>query len=412
MKTHRDEKDDKRDRDRRDDDDRRPPKPADKDADEARRKRREQLRRDWARLRQDRKRTYTPWLVIRSAPWDLGLRPLPAGTAFWLSPDISVESSDPLGRAVAGEDNFLHARVFNLGMAVSVPTSVDFYWADPSVGLGAEHMNLIGTEWVEIPPHSALDVRCNAAWVPGFLNGGHECLKVNCNNQARDPIQHPFDPPADRHAGQRNITVIEGAPGETLKFRLSVNNVLRAAALIELVARIDHLLVRDRQGEKLRGPELIAALASFGQPQAETADALVARIGKDNPDHHAALAAARLLGGAARPKPTGIERLGPRDRSATTIRAAWTGPGTRTFPSDRDRDLTRASAPRHERVSTRAGGIVLLRDTFEGFERRGLDLEIGVPANARPGEFLAAHLEQQTGEVLTGGYTLVVAVRG
>ena len=55
---------------------------------------------------------FTPWLLIRYSATDLGARPLPPGTVFWASPDIWVESSDPLGNPVAGQDNFLHARLY------------------------------------------------------------------------------------------------------------------------------------------------------------------------------------------------------------------------------------------------------------------------------------------------------------
>jgi len=124
--------------------------------DEALRKRQQQ---EWHRLKDDRGRTWTPWLLIRYTLTDVGLRPLALGAPYWASPDVYLESSDPLGRGVPGEDNFVHARIFNLGMATSAPTRVDFYWADPSLGLGADTMNHIGTEWVEVDHYTVKNVR-------------------------------------------------------------------------------------------------------------------------------------------------------------------------------------------------------------------------------------------------------------
>src|SRR2546421_11043000 len=83
----------------------------------------------------------TPFLLIRYSTTDLGARPIPPGVPFWSSPDIWVESSDPAGNPVAGEPNFLHARIFNLGAFQAAPVQVDFYWANPALGLGPANMN-------------------------------------------------------------------------------------------------------------------------------------------------------------------------------------------------------------------------------------------------------------------------------
>ena len=158
-------------------------------------KRYARYKREWIQLsRGEKPRTWTPWLLIRYALTDIGLRPVPASEKTYKSPDIRIESSDPLGNAVAGELNYIHAKIFNLGKADAVPVKVDFYWGDPSLGLGAEHMNLVGTEWVQVRSHTSVDVRCNTPWVPVFVNKGHECLKVNCSNPILDPIMTPFDP--------------------------------------------------------------------------------------------------------------------------------------------------------------------------------------------------------------------------
>jgi hypothetical protein len=96
------------------------------------------------------RRTWTPWLVIRYTSTDDGRgRPIPDNTVFWASPDIWVESSDPLGNPVVGEANFVHARVFNLGKGAGEAYGVDMFWMEPSIGPGS--MNWLGSTWVEVP---------------------------------------------------------------------------------------------------------------------------------------------------------------------------------------------------------------------------------------------------------------------
>src|SRR5689334_17868181 len=69
----------------------------------------------WKRLLQCMGRHWTPWLCIRYNLTDMGLRPIPANVPFWVSPDIWVESPDAFGNPVAGQENFVHARIFNHG---------------------------------------------------------------------------------------------------------------------------------------------------------------------------------------------------------------------------------------------------------------------------------------------------------
>lgn len=161
----------------------------------------------WAN-RGDKRAPYTPWLVVPCNFGDFGARPLPPGTAHYQSPFIGVVSPDPSGVPLAGSPNTVFATVFNFGAATSAPTQVSFYWCDPSVGLGAADANLIGSTMVEVPPGQGARVDCPVPWVPLYVNGGHECLFVTASNPVFDPMTAPFKPWADRHVGQRNITVM------------------------------------------------------------------------------------------------------------------------------------------------------------------------------------------------------------
>src|SRR5579875_3044908 len=195
----------------------------------------------------------TPWLLIRYAPTDLGSRPIPTNQAFWESPDIWVETEDPLGNPVAGKPNYVHARLFNLGAFVSAPVKVDFYWGDPSIGLDAAHMHLIGSEYVEVPSLWSRDVRCNAPWVPVVENQGHECLMVNCSNWLADPIIDPFEPILDRHVGQRNVHVVQASAGMMLSEIIQLGNLLLADARVELWANIAYAALDGGKGARLFG---------------------------------------------------------------------------------------------------------------------------------------------------------------
>lgn len=238
-----------------------------------REKEKERARKRFERIGQDDdnpRAVVTPWLVMRYQDADVGLRPIPSGHVFWQSPDVWVDGPDPLGRPVAGQPNTVMARIFNFGAFDAVPVKVDFYWGDPSIGLGATHMNLIGTAFTEVRSLHAVTVACPKAWVPIMVNGGHECLMVNCSNWVADPIINPFKPRLDRHVGQRNVQVIQMAAGESMSVMLNLNNPLPRAMEARLVADVRHLrLARGRPQALDRA--LLDHLLGFGMRPARPA---------------------------------------------------------------------------------------------------------------------------------------------
>jgi hypothetical protein len=370
---------------------------------------------EWRRLNDRKRRVYTPWLLVRYSLTDVGLRPMPAGEAHWHSPDIFVESSDPTGKAVAGEPNFVHARIFNLGKAPAVPTRVDFYWADPSIGLGPAHMNLIGTEWVEIYPHTAKDVRCSQAWIPVFVNDGHECLKVNCTNPLFDPITHPFEPRNDRHAGQRNITVLPGSAGQVLPFILAVNNVFAMPVFATITARVEHLAVEKQALANLSPREVINLVAARGAREGNTPAELVHRYSVHARNYGRAQRMAQFLTGMQ----SGKRAITVHDlitatgaqRSAACLNAVWdecsclVASGHAGSGGEFLSTLGELAQP----ASAAAVSEIPIQETqLRAFEQKRLKLELRVPSNARPGEFVVIHLQQRVAGILTGGYTIVI----
>lgn len=372
----------------------------------------ERLRKEWQRLK-DRQRTWTPWLLMQYALYDLGFRPMPDGVPHWISPRIFVESSDALGRAVAGEENYVHAKVFNLGMATSAPTRVDFYWADPSLGLGASNMNLIGTEWVEIDNGSAKDVRCNTPWVPVFLNDGHECLMVNCNNAMRDPIQHPFQPRLDRHVGQRNIQVIEATPGSMFTLALTINNLFGIATRAVLTAKIQHLEVAPAALEQLAFPEIVNRLASFG-PAMNTPRELLALYKTGTREYRQAAQMAKWAEQHDMPRETLVRSLNGSlqfSRASGCINAEWDEHSCFIKQSGAEAMLTDSLAA-NRKLSHLAtvDDLVFAESKLLPHEQRKLKIGLGVPTGAKEGEFIVFHLAQRAEGVIVGGYTVVVKV--
>lgn len=336
-----------------------------------------------------RTRTWTPWLVIPYAATDRGARAIPNGEVFWVSPYIWVESSDPWGNAVADEENFIHVRIFNLGKAPSIPTRVDFYWGDPSLGLGPGKMNYIGTEWPQLDPHRGTRVRCNTPWVPTFLNGGHECLMVQCIGPVLENLQgalieppYPLQPQIDRHVGQHNITVLHAKVQARLNFGVDVYNPFPLAAATRIMVRVQHVVVARAALGVMSHREIVGHVAAF-DPRSRYRNAVV----RD----------AQEVGGG---------RTGPQINARLSEHAAIVpSPGARAYLG---RMLlageTRASG---ECVNTR-GDLTLHEGTLAAFENRRLELELGAPAGVQPGEFLVFHLIQTTADLAVGGYTIVV----
>jgi hypothetical protein len=394
-----------------------PPRKDDSDKqqrEEERRRRRDEL---WRRVAHDRRHRYTPWLLLRYNLTDMGLRPMPANTPFWISPDIWVETTDLLGRPVAGQANYLHARVFNLGKAPAAPTRVQFYWGDPSIGLGSANMNLIGTEWVEIPFHGSKDVRCNTPWVPVAVNQGHECVIVNSSHPMLDPIIEPFHAWADRHVGQRNLTVIPGAPAQALKFKLAVNNFLPMLTRLRITARVEHVRVDKAAFRMMTQQDILHLAAAFGAPFTNTAAELMMRFQPATAEARVAKLVAPRLARFTRNESQFVRSVGFQTRSAACVHSRLAEDSCRTSGAEEfgaAGQLYRASAVLSPEARGRAGAReqLLHEVALEGNERRSLELELVVPGNAAPGEFVVFHFVQRTEGLPVGGYTVLVHVGG
>ncbi len=330
-------------------------------------------------------RTWTPWLLIRYRELDLGARSIPHGEVFWVSPDIWVETPDPSGNPISGRPTFVHARIINLGKAPAYPTCVDFYWGDPSPSFGPGNMNHIGTEWVEVDAHQTKDVRCSTAWTPIRVNDGHECLMVNCASPIHDwnklAQRFPFQPKLDRRVGQRNVTVLPGDPGATLAFAIRINNLFPMMATATVTARTAHVAVERRAAETPSPRDIVNRVAAFGGSAPQ--DPLVRDVTEGQ----------RL----ARSAPRILASLDERSQVVPY-------PEARTYLAN----LLTSDRPALATGEETGRVVSVASISMKAFEQRRMHLELGVPANAHPGEFVLFHLSQRLEGFTVGGYTIVV----
>jgi hypothetical protein len=365
------------------------------------------------RLAHGDRRDQTAWLLLRYAAPDLGIRPIPPGQVFWDSPDLWVESSDPFGNPVASEQNYLHARVFNLGAFMASPVKVDFYWANPALGLGPNTMNFIGSEYVEIPSVSAVDVRCATAWVPAVVNGGHECVMVNCSCWLLDPTTHPFQPTLDRHVGQRNLHVVQGSPGQAFALALQVINVFPIAMATTVEAHFA-LLQPAEPARELSLLEVGSLAATFVQQQRWSVRRLASMLPPGSPARKAAqgaLAGVRRTTSVRRAPFTEIStRRGStavasrlrEERGVIQGRGQGAHAGRLLAALDAFSEIDEIELPR---------GIPLEQLELEALSFRTLDAEVSVPGDAHEGDLVVVHFSHQAGPISAGGYTLVVQIR-
>lgn len=155
------------------------------------------------------------------------------GDPWWLSPDVwVVPGADPEGspgQPIAGSPAYLWARVRNNGSSTATNATVRFYWADPSAGFDRTTAHPIGTSFVTLAPGEVAEVLCLQAWVPEFVNGGHECVLAEAFHDPADPLppSAAFDVPTDRHVAQLNLSVVQALRAGFFRLTVSLVNTAR-----------------------------------------------------------------------------------------------------------------------------------------------------------------------------------------
>lgn len=364
----------------------------------------------------DKRENVTPWLVIRHAPSDLGLRPIPSGTAYWASPDIWVENQNGIGNPIAGQDNFLHAKIYNLGAADAAPVKVDFYWADPSLGLGASNMNYIGSEWVEVKSLRSKVVKCTTPWVPIFLNNGHECVMVNCSNHILDPIKQPFEPVLDRHVGQRNLHVEKAQAARVIKFQFTLNNNFPIAMNFRINARIHRLAL------KKDSPEITDAMlqhAAYFTTSPTTAAELKNRYNRNAPAHKTAMLQRKMMGKniTANQVYNQLFDLLKENKSQCKIDIALNPESTFVYDENAStafgqRLIHHGMFSTEKRTSSNPRDFLLKQLDMKAHEQRKMDVAFTIPPDVVKNEVIVIHIEQETENISVGGYTCIFHITG
>lgn len=209
----------------------------------------------WNQWPGDRGDLFLPFLFMRANAGDLGARPVVG--PFWESPDImllaGVEPSvappvpPDLGQtALGGQANTLYAHVWNFGLSGAPNVVVEFYWCDPSLGIGPSGAHLIGVTAVSLGARGSgrahAVVKCPTSWVPTFVNGGHECLVVRIWDETSDGLgMPPWDAALNRHIAQRNIHVVAAGQGMHLMARLIGEPLILPAPIAPLILKVGPL---------------------------------------------------------------------------------------------------------------------------------------------------------------------------
>lgn len=177
------------------------------------------------------------WLLIRYDTTDTGVRPIPSGDVWWTSPDIWLTGGDAFGNPVGGQPAVIYARVWNLGGLVAFPTTVSFSFIQPFLALpGGDVPTFIGTEYALIPSLGYAEV--TVPWTPPNVAGDvHTCIAVTCSCALTNDVPSvPGNAVADRHTGQRNLTLV-GASVRNFEFQLNMVNLRPWDAAVQLGVR-------------------------------------------------------------------------------------------------------------------------------------------------------------------------------
>ncbi len=141
------------------------------------------------------------------------------GNPWWVSPDIwVVPGNDPngsIGSPVAGQSNYLWAKVHNVGNQLIEGAIINFYWSNPAMGVLRSNSTLVGFGFVDLEVGESKDVLCLTPWTPVVVNNGHECVvaeAITPLDPLPNPLQDAFDPPTFDQVAQRNLQVVVLSP--------------------------------------------------------------------------------------------------------------------------------------------------------------------------------------------------------
>jgi hypothetical protein len=323
------------------------------------------------------------WLLIRYDTSDAGARPVPSGDVWWTSPDIWIEGGDQYGNPISGQQCIVHARVWNLGGLDAMPVIVTFSFIEP--GLGLTGLKPIGTVGAFVPSANCADVPI--PWTPPPVVGDvHSCIVVTCSCPVTSDIASvPGNVVADRHTGQRNMTII-GTPMKMMEFQLTMTNLRPWAATVQLGAR----------ALWTNAPRALLVLGVTDVPSIRTA---VRAINQPN-----TLVGYRLLAGRAAmvTHHPGEFTLLPEREVPELVRVKSVHPGHMHNAG--------AVVPPPNRINATNTSVIRIGRPAElkSLQSAIVHFEVKVPPPEKNHEWLVVHIAQITEGLIEGGYTVAM----
>jgi len=170
-------------------------------------------------------------VFIRDNVADVGTTP--TASPWWDSPDLWVRNADDNGTThqnpIAGQTNWVHARIYNTGITRSGPLTVKFFYAGFS---GTEFVyptdydNLI--TWAEVegidPGGSAI---VKGPWIASEIGAApsHPCLLAEVYDHSGVPSAQDYVWESSRLA-QKNLSIVHVLAGQTLHLPVMVGSAV------------------------------------------------------------------------------------------------------------------------------------------------------------------------------------------
>lgn len=169
-------------------------------------------------------------LYIKWDSSDTGTRPIPGGSAFWLSPSIWINSPGN-AQASSGKDNYVYVQPDRIGGGTdSTDISVQAWVCNPTTAPGPGGVCIAsaggsgGLGPAIIPAMTPLSALLINDWKPTVadvaVNGGHLCIVANVwdkNGDGADLTTGAVDVINNQHHAQHNISLVMGAQGLQLQ---------------------------------------------------------------------------------------------------------------------------------------------------------------------------------------------------
>jgi hypothetical protein len=325
------------------------------------------------------------WLVIRYDVSDMGARPLPSGDVFWTSPDIWITGGDRHGNPIGGQPAVVHARIWNFGGLDACPVIVDFSYIEPGLGLPVNKP--IGKIGAIVPAANYTEVA--VPWTPPKVEGNvHTCIIVTCSCDVicNDVPKSPGNVVADRHTGQRNMTII-GTPVKKIDFRLGLTNLRPRTAMVQLGARALWSNARDLLVIGVTDlPSVRTAVQAIDRPHSQVEYRLLSR--------RAAMVSRRML-----------------DGHFSLLSEGTVSELVRVNSIDRGHIYnTGAVIPPRDRIDATYSSVAVVGrgEELKSLQHASVHFEIAIPQGNKHHEWLVLHLAQITEGAIEGGYTVVL----